>query len=297
MDNVTTVENIADVMRDYVYYNNVLLNKYHILLDYTLSTETEESHEDSLSEVKKHIPDVQIIPIENRDRIPQDIFHDEDMDGFPQLLDNLEPILALEKKDKVYSILIKRADMLVFLYEQIRNLAKARNTKAIQALLDMKDSIYTADATMLDTLGDMINSKAIEIGWGFSSWPYNKQKIYVIADFLEKCIGMYDFKTTRDLIDKISELAKAPDSAEAKQFKEAFGIPPSPDYVEKLLSSDECPKAVYLRLYFRDLRVLANIGEAKAIQYMLDEEEKLYTLSVDELSDFMYNLEKSIGLR
>ena len=297
MDNVTTIENIADVMRDYVYYNNVLLNKYHILLDYTLSTETKESHEDSLSEVKKHIPDVQIIPIENRDRIPQDIFQDEDMDGFSQLLDNLETVLALEKKDKVYFILIKRADMLVFLYDQIRNLAKARNTKAIQALLDIKDSIYTADATTLNTIGDTINLKANEIDSGFSSWTHTKQKIYVIAGVLEQFIWMYDCKTTKDVMDKVSELAKDPESAEAKQFEKAFGIPPSPEYIEGLLSSDECPKSMHLRQYFWDIRGLANMGEGKAIQYMLDEEEKLYTLSVDELSDFMYNLEKSIGLR
>ncbi len=299
MDDVTMIQGITDVLLRHLTYTNILLRKYHIMLEFTLSTENEEDKEEALADIKKAIPDVQIISIEDREKLPKAVFEDEDLDGLRQLLDDLEVVVALEKKDQKKSILFKRANILFFFYEQMHNLAAVRNVRAMQALLNMEDQIYTTDASLLHTLYDEINRIVEEVRWDteFSTWPNEKQKTYVIGDFLESCLRKFDCHSTKDVRAMVSALAADPDSADAKEFERAIGIPPSPDYINGLLDSDECQRVPYVCHYFSDIGYLATIGEGKAIQYMLNEEDNFYTLPLEELDNFMEKLEQTAGLR
>ena len=149
MDDVTMIQGITDVLLRHLTYTNILLSKYHIMLEFTLSTETEEDREEALANIKKAIPDVQIISIEDREKLPKAVFEDENLEGLNQLLDDLEVVVTMEKKDPEYSILVKRANILFFFYEQMHNLAAVRNVRAMQALFNMENQIYTTDASLL----------------------------------------------------------------------------------------------------------------------------------------------------
>ena len=114
-NNITTVSGIADVIREYLAFNSILLHKYKIMLTYTLSNENGKNQEEVLKNIKSVMPDIKVIALENRDTFPQNVWKDKELEGMRECLDDLEAIVAMDKKEKGYSLLVKQASILVLL--------------------------------------------------------------------------------------------------------------------------------------------------------------------------------------
>ncbi len=297
MSNIITIRGIADVIRNYLTYNSLLLKKYKIMLTYTLSSENKGNQEEIFKTIKVFMPDVQFIALENRNEIPQAVWQDKELDGLSKCIDNLELIVDKEKKEEWYSTLVKRANILIILYEQVLKQATKRNTQGMRTLLAMENRIYRTDVTELQRLGDTIIKTSKESHLDMSSLPLEKQKIYAIASFVEKCMVTYGCNTVPELEKKLNALAKKPNSQECKDFEKAYGIALTPEMVRNYLHSDECYKGSYLHRYFMDLEAIATMGKWESIQHMLDEEEKLFTFPLEWLDNFMNQLEQTVGLR
>ena len=297
MNNIVTIRGIADVIRKYLTYNSLLLKKYKIMLAYTLSSENKDNQEEILKTIKTFMPDLQIIALENRNELPKAVWQDKELDGLSDCLDALNDIVNKEKKEEWYSTLVKRANILVILDEQVCKQAAKKNTQGMQALLAMENKIYRANVTELQLLGDTIIKTSNEAHFDMSSLPLEKQKIYAISSFVEECMVNYGCNTVPELEKKLNALAKKPNSKECKDFEKAYGIPLTPEMVRNYLHSDECYKGSYLHRYFMDLEALATMGELESIQHMLDEEERLFTLPLEWLDNFMTQLEQNVGLR
>ena len=296
-NNITTVSGIADVIREYLAFNSILLHKYKIMLTYTLSNENGKNQEEVLKNIKSVMPDIKVIALENRDTFPKNVWKDKELEGMRECLDDLEAIVAMDKKEKGYSLLVKQASILVLLYEQIRRQAVIKNIQGIRNLLALEEKIYNGREDALETLTDTIMDLAGKSHLDIAAIPKNQQRIYAFCDFLERNIMTYNCNSAEELEQALCELTRHPDSPEAKEFTETYGFPLKEDIIRNALHSEECYRGSILYRFFMDLEDLATTGEGKAIQLMLDEEGKLFTLPVEWLNNSMNKLEVKVGLR
>lgn len=254
--------------------------------------EDPSSTEAQVACVKKMMPDVKLIPLEESDRVFQEVPNLPDSDTIKAYFDSMKGMIEWAKPNKKYVECMKRAALLCLLYEQIHQVIIAHAGHVIDPLLALEDKLYAPMSVdtkafamkMVDTLEFYKQPKV--------KYSTVKEDAYCFLYFMNeqfKPLGCHDVVSLREKV-----LSLADDSWEMKRLQKSLGEEFTPNMVKLLFSGEDFDRAYALDRFYVLLDRLAEDWKQEQIRKALKEEGQLYTLPVPWLNRFLENLQNKL---
>ena len=287
-----TIKELAQLFREDLAFQTILIDKYHIMVTFYLGRDNKDAHEEKIANLKVTHPELTCIPLEQRNTLPPAVWKDEELDGFAEHNDRVEQVVKRCLVDQMYADLVARANILTLLYEKVTVMASIKNTETIRLLLSLEKDIYFLDSFSDVTAGNKINAIAANPQEDTASWSKTKRDVYDMLEFLIRGMTAFHCRDLNELVATVKRL-ECSDKIPADLAKV---VKASSQNLDMMMKSSTFERIKHQERYFLDITTLASMGLGDKINYMLDQEEKLYELPVSDLDTFMDGMERSVGL-
>ena len=262
------------------------------MVTFYLGRDNKDAHEEKIANLKVTHPELTCIPLEQRNTLPPAVWKDEELDGFAEHNDRVEQVVKRCLVDQMYADLVARANILTLLYEKVTVMASIKNTETMRLLLSLEKDIYSLDSFSDVTAGNKINAIAANPQEDTASWSKTKRDVYDMLEFLIRGMTAFHCTDLNELVATVKRL-ECSDKIPADLAKV---VKASSQNLDTMMKSSTFERIKNQERYFLDITTLASMGLGDKINYMLDQEEKLYDLPVSDLDTFMDGMERSVGL-
>lgn len=286
------VKEIANRMKRFLRYNKMLRDQYHVMLVYTLPDEDPSQTEAEVACVKKMMPDIKLIPLEESDRVFQEIPDLPEPDVMKAYFDSMKGMIEWAKPNKRYVDCMKRAALLCLLYEQIHQVIAIHAGHVIDPLLALEDKLYAPKP--VDT-----KEFAMKIVNTMEFYKQPKVKYSTVKEdaycFLYFMNEQFEPLRCHDVVSLREKVLSLPDdSREMKHLQQSLDEDFTPQMVKLLFSGEHFDRAYALDRFYVLLDRLTEDWKKEQIRKALNKEEQLYTLPVPWLNRFLENLENEL---
>lgn len=286
------VKEIAHHLKAFLSYNKIIRDKYHVMLLYSMPYDEPSQGLAEEECVKQMMPDVKLIPLEDSDEAIKFIPDKEDVSDLKAYIETMKTMLSWCKEDKKYCEAMTRAGLLCLLYEQIRALISIHYGHVIPPLLALENRLYAPMPVdrqafakkIIDTMEFYKNPKV--------PWSDEKKLIYTLLDFFTEEAGGWNCNDFDTLKVKVLSTPLTDDSPIVLNASKREGQNFTADVYKDLFCRDEFVRAKELNRFYNLLDDLADGWKRVEIAKALSQEEKLFTMPVTWVTQFMNQMEE-----
>ena len=286
------VKEIANRLKEFLKYNKILRDKYHMMLLYSMPYDEPSQGLAEEECVKQKMPDVKLIPLEKSNEALAQLPDTEDVSDMKAYMDSMKAMLAWCKTDERYCEAMTDAGLLCLLYEQIHALLSVHYGHVILPLLALEERLYAPMPVdrqkfakkIIDTMDFYKKPKV--------PWSDEKNLIYALLDFFTEEALVWNCNDFDTLKVKVLSTPLTDDSPIVLNASKREGQNFTADVYKDLFCRDEFVRAKELNRFYNLLDDLADGWKRVEIAKALSQEEKLFTMPVTWVTQFMNQMEE-----
>lgn len=289
------VQNAAKQINEFLRYNQFLREKHHVMVTYELSDDSIPDDENVVSIGKESSTKLKLIPLEDSDGIINQYFNEEYVPSVKKSFDAMKAIVRRCKEDKTYMDVMKRAELLSMIYDQVEVLIVMYYGHVIAPLLHLEDDLYAQAPVdrnqFVIKLANTINSYAEPK----EPWSITKERTYYLLETMSKVRDAFKCQNLSDLKEKIlSSTWKDNQGYAMEELQKELDESITVEDLKNMIACDEFTRAVELNRFYSILIKLAEKRNSEKIFEALDAENKIYTMPSTWLHRFMINLQDTL---
>ena len=286
------VKEIASRLKEFFKYNKMLRDKYHLMVLYSMPYDEQQHLEAQEECVKKMMPDVKFIPLEESDSIFSQIPETEESSSMKAYFDSMKAMITWCKTDKKYLEAMTRANLLCLVYEQIHSLIAMHYSHVIDPLLALEEKLYAPMPVDRNAFAEKLIQTMEFYREPKEKWPAEKEGIYCLLGFftdVQEELGCYDLMELRQ---KVLSMPLTDDSPELARIQMKLSGPITAESFKKLFVSEAFIRAYELNHMYAILDALAEKWMREEMREVLKEENQIFTMPVQWLGNFMKQMEQ-----